>query len=407
MHLTPDTAHDFVLANAASRFVEDPYPDLHLLREHAPLCRQPDGSCIVSRYDDVRRVLTDTAAFSSDKHVDFRPRFGDSPLYEHHTTSLVFNDPPAHTRVRALLAPFFLPRTMRRMEQSVAAMVDELLDAAGPRGTIDVMAEFALQIPLNLIGDLLGVPRADREPLRGWAGLILGALEPARTPEQLAAGNRAVEEFKDYLRELIAWKRRHPDRHDDLDILWALIQASDAGGGLTELEILHNSIFMLNAGHDTTTSLISNGVHLLLEHPAERERLRREPGLLKSAIEEMLRCESPLQFGNRRSTSATEIAGQRLPAGTFLHVAIAAANRDPRQFPEPDRFDIGRDPNRHLAFGHGIHFCAGNAVARMEATLAFGRLLARFPGFRRAGPTVRAPRTRFRVIEELRIDLRT
>ena len=405
MSLTADMPSRFVLAAPPPGFANDPYPELAALRELAPLCAQPDGSWIVSRYDDVREVLTNAEHFSSDKQVDFRPKFGDSPLYEHHTMSLVFNDAPYHTRVRKLLAPFFAAQTLRRLQERVAKMVDELLDRAQERGRIDVMREFALPIPLNLVGDLLGVPRSEREPLRGWANLILGGLEPVRTAEQLAAGNRAVEEFKQYLRELIAWKRRHPERREPLDILWALIDAHDAGDGLTELEILHNCIFMLNAGHDTTTSLLSNGVDLLLRFPEQFERLRQEPALIRPAVEEMLRYESPLQIGNRRSLADGELGGQRFAAGTFLHVAIAAANRDERRFPEPDRFDVGRDPNRHIAFGHGTHFCAGNGVARMEAQIAFEKLIARFPRLRRDGPTIRPDRSRFRIIDRLPIDL--
>ncbi len=410
MPLTPDTARDFVLSRVDERFALDPYPELRVLRDHAPLCRQPDGSYVVTRYDDVRTLLSDTARFSSDKKVDFLPKFGDSPLYEHHTMSLVFSDAPYHTRVRKLLAPFFAAQTLRRMEETVAAMVDELLDAAADKGEIDVMNEFALAIPLNLVGTLLGVPPGEREPLREWANLILGGLEPVRTAEQLAAGNRAVEEFKDYLRSLIAWKRRNPGKLAEIDILWALVQASDAARAsgeeaLSELEIIHNCIFMLNAGHDTTTALLANGFDLLLRFPQERARLQADRSLMNTAIEEMLRYESPLQIGNRRSLVAAEFQGTTLPAGTFFHVMVASGNRDERQFPDPDRFDVGRTPNRHVAFGHGAHFCAGNAVARMEARLAFGRMLERFPDFERAGPTVRPHRSRFRVIDELRIRL--
>jgi len=405
MRLTPHTADAFVLAAVDPAFAADPYPDFRMLRDHAPACRQPDGSVLVTRYDDVREVLTDADRFSSDKKVDFRPKFGDSPLYEHHTTSIVFVDPPEHTRIRRLLSPFFAFRTVQRMEARIAAMVDELLDDLAERRTIDFMRDFALAIPLNLIGDLLGVPRDEREPLRGWANLILGALEPNAPPERLVAGNQAVIEFKQYLRDLIAWKRAHPQAREDTDVLWALIDAHDAGSGLTESEILHSSIFMLNAGHDTTTSLLANGMDLLFRHPAEWARLRAEPGLMKTAIEEMLRFESPLQIGNRKMRVDAHVGGVDLPAGTFLHVAIAAANRDDRQFPDPDRFDIGRDPNRHLAFGHGAHFCAGNAVARMEATIAFSKLFARFGEIRQAGPTVRPQRARFRVVEALPVEL--
>jgi cytochrome P450 len=291
------------------------------------------------------------------------------------------------------------------MELRVTEMVDGLLDQAAARGVIDIMQDFAMAIPLNLVGDLLGVPGGEREPLRKWAHLILGGLEPVRTPAQLAAGNDAVVEFKQYLLDLIAWKRAHAAQANDIDILWALIRDHDAGDGLTELEIVHNCIFMLNAGHDTTTSLIANGMDLLLRHPEQMARLQAQPALMRTAVEEMLRMESPLQIGNRRTLEPVVLAGREVPAGTFIHVGIAAGNRDERQFDRPDVFDVGREPNRHVAFGHGIHFCAGNALARMEATVAFARLLTRFPRVRRAGPTVRPDRSRFRVVDQLKIDM--
>ena len=399
-------ATPFVLAQANAAFANDPYPTYRQLRDTAPLCRQPDGSVFLSRYDDVRAVITDAESFSSDKRVDFLPKFGQSPLYEHHTNSLVFNDPPAHTRVRRLLSPFCSVQAMRRMEAGVAANVDELLDRAAAHGVIDVMSEFAQIIPLNLVCDLLGVPQAERDPLRHWASMILGGLEPVRTAEQLAAGNQAVLDFKAYLRDLIAAKRRRGILDDQPDVLDMLIREHDSGVGLTEDEIVHSSIFMLNAGHDTTTSFITNGVDLLLRFPDQRARLAADPSLLRSAVEEMLRFESPLQIGNRKAKVDCEIGGEHFPAGTFFHLGIGAADHDERQFPDPESFDIARNPNRHIAFGHGIHFCAGNAVARMEASLAFGRLLARFPHFERAGPTVRPPRWRFRIIDELKVALR-
>lgn len=403
--LTAATAQDFVLAKVDREFALDPYPDYATLRAHAPLCRQPDGSVLLTRYEDVREVLGDSARFSSDKRVDFKPRFGDSPLYEHHTTTIVFNDPPYHTRVRRLLAPFFAARVLRQMEASIAAMVDSLLDRAAACGRIDIVSDFALVIPLNLIGDLLGVPFDERAPLQAWAKQILGALEPVRTPAQLAAGNLAVEEFKDYLRDLIARKRRAPPDAQGHDVLWALIEASEGGDGLTELEILHNSIFMLNAGHDTTGALIANGVDLLCRHPEQARRLHESPELVKSAIEEMLRYESPLQIGNRRAVVPVSIGGQTLPAGTFFHLAIAAANRDEHEFTDPERFDIARTPNRHLAFAHGIHTCAGNSVARIEAAIALRKLLERFPRLRQVEAAERPERSRFRIVDRLLVDL--
>lgn len=401
----PQPAAKFVLAQADAAFAKDPYPTYRHLRDSDPLCHQPDGSVFLSRYEHVRAVMTDAQRFSSDKRVDFLPKFGPSPLYEHHTTSLVFNDPPAHTRVRKLLSPFFSAQAMKRMEAGVSANVDALLDRAAERGRIDALSEFALVIPLDLVCDLLGVPGQEREPLRHWASVILGGLEPVRTPEQLAAGNQAVLDFKAYLRDLIAAKRRRGIPADQPDVLDMLIREHDGGSGLAEDEILHNCIFMLNAGHDTTTSFITNGIDLLLRFPDQKARLVADPALLRTAIEEMLRFESPLQIGNRKALAECEIGGEKFAAGTFFHLGIGSADHDERQFPDAEKFDVGRTPNRHIAFGHGIHTCAGNAVARMEATLAFGKLLARFPNFERAGPTVRPPRWRFRIIDELQVAL--
>ncbi len=395
----------FDLGTVDEGFFHDPYPTYRELRDLPGPCRQPDGSVFVGRYDDVTEILSNHENFSSDKTIAFKPKFADGPLYEHHTTSLVFNDPPHHTRVRRLLTPFFTPRTLRALESNMAAMIDELVDATQEMGTIDLVADFAIAIPLNLIGDMLGIPRGEREPLRAWATVILGALEPALTKAQLEVGNRAVDDFKAYLRELIAWKRGRLAEREETDILSALLADHDTADGLTELELMHNCIFLLNAGHDTTAMLISNGIDLLLRFPDQMARLRAEPALMKTAIEEMLRYESPLQVGNRRTLSEVVVHGETLAPGTFIHVGIASANHDERQFADAGAFDISRRPNRHLAFGNGIHTCAGNSLARMEASLAFSKLLGRFATIERGGPTVRPPRARFRVVSELPVRL--
>jgi len=391
----------FDLSRLGPAFLNEPFPTYRVLREYAPVHRLPDGSFFLTRYDDLAQVYRDTSTWSSDKKIDFRPNFADSLLYEHHTTSLVFNDPPVHTRVRKLLAPAFTPRALRALEPRIEALVDRLLDAAEQRGRFDIIDDFAAAIPMQLIGDLLGVPQGEREPLRRWSLAILGALEPKLTREQFDTGVRAVAEFKDYLTRLIA--RRHVDgAADGREILSTLINASefasDAKGGerLTELELQHNCIFLLNAGHETTTNLIGNGVDLLLRHPDATAELAEHPELIDTAIEEFLRMESSNQLGNRRALRETQLGGIAVPAGTYVHLCIGAANRDPAQFPDPDRLDIRRSPNRHLAFGLGIHACAGMSLARMEARIAIGRLVGRFQKFERAGEAVRGGRARFR-----------
>ena len=379
-------------------FLEDPYPVYRRLRRWDPVHRCPDGSYFLTRYDDVAAVYRDHARLSSDKKVEFRPKFGESPLYEHHTTSLVFRDPPDHTRLRRLFAAAFTPKALAALRPRVVRLVDGLLDRARERGGMDLIADFAFALPVELIGDMLGVPRADRGHLRDWSLAILGALEPVPGAERLERGNRAVEEFKAFLRALCDDRRRHPIVDDDGEVLSALIAAEDEHGALSELELLHQCIFLLNAGHETTTNLIGNGVHALLEHPGELRRLRDDPSLIDTAIEECLRYESSNQLGNRRAVVDVEIGGVPMPAGTLITLGIGAANRDAAQFPDPDRLDVGRTPNRHLAFATGIHACAGMWLARMEGQVAIGRLLERFPALRPAGPVVRGGRVRFRAL---------
>jgi hypothetical protein len=378
-------------------FYEDPFATYHRLRRWDPVHRCPDGSYFLTRYADIVAVYADHHAWSSDKRVEFAPKFGPSPLYEHHTTSVVFRDPPDHTRIRKLFAPAFTPKALAALEPRVVRFVDGLLDRAADRGGMDVVDDFAAALPVQLIGDMLGVPQEERGPLRGWSLAILGALEPEPGPERLETGNRAVEEFKEYLRRLIADRRRRPST-DPGEILSALLAAEDAGDRLTELELLHQCIFLLNAGHETTTNLIANAVVSLLEHPAELGRLRAEPGMIGSAVEEFLRFQSPNQLGNRRAARDAVVGGVAVGEGTLVTLGIGAANRDPAQFGDPDRLDLTRTPNRHLAFITGVHACAGMWLARMEGRVAIGRLVARFPNLRAVGRPARARRARFRVV---------
>jgi cytochrome P450 len=403
--------------NALDRaFLDDPYPTYRALRAHEPVHRMADGSYFLTRYDDLVEVYRDAKTWGSDKTVQFKPKFGESALYEHHTTSLVFNDPPIHTRVRKLLAPAFTPRALRALQPRIEALVTWLLDRAAERGRIDLIEDFAAAIPVQLIGDMLGIPQDERGPLRDWSLKILGALEPVLSPEQFLGGVSAVDDFKAYLRDLVARRGREGELHAG-EILSTLIGATDLGGEdlgaqnlggdrLSELELLHNCIFLLNAGHETTTNLIGNGVHALLSQRSQYERLVREPQLLASAVEELLRYESPLQLNNRLAREPIELpSGARIEAGEFVTLAIGAANRDPATFVDPDQLDIARKPNLHLAFGHGAHACAGMNVARLEARIAIGALARRFPRLTLAGAPERDPRIRFRGFARLPVAL--
>lgn len=399
-----DAVRSFDLRALPAGFYDDPFPWYHALREQRPVHRCPDGSWLLTRYADCAAVYRDPR-FSSDKQRMFRPAFGSGPLYRHHTTSLVFNDPPYHTRVRELLADALKPSAVRAMRPVLEALVSRLLDEAEPddEGRVDLIGQYAAAIPLEVIGNFLTVPHEERGPLRDWSLKILGALEVDLSPETKAAGEAAVEDFSDYLRSLIA-RRRREGRGDATDILSALIGSHDRGD-LTEDELLQNCIFLLNAGHETTTNLIGNGVHVLLENPDELRLLRESPELIRPAVEEMLRYQSPNQLGNREALETTEIGGAELPAGAQITLCIGAANRDPERFPEPDRFDVRRQPNPHLAFATGIHSCLGMSLARLEGQIAIATLLRRYPGLTLAGEPVRQRRARFRALSSLPVRL--
>lgn len=378
------------LSSLPADFYENPFRHYDDLLNHAPVYRQPDGSYILSKHCDLERVYKDTGSFISDKKAAFAPKFGQgTPLFEHHTTSLVFSDPPLHTRVRRIMSTAPAPRAIALMEAGLIATVDQLLDQMPPEP--DLIEDFASVIPVQIIGNLLDIPMSERGPLRDWSLAILGALEPVLTDAQLQRGHNAVREFKAYLSDLIARRRANPG-DPETDVLTRLI-IGDTDGQLSEIELIQNCIFILNAGHETTTNLIGNGLALLHDHPDQRARLLDDPALLNSTVEEVLRMASPNQFGNRETVGDVEIGGVRIPKGTNLHLCIGAANRDGDVFENPEVFDIGRKPNRHLAFAGGPHVCVGLTLARMEGRVAIGRFLKRFANFeitaRRQGGRVR------------------
>lgn len=388
----------FDLAHPPAGFVENPFPFYDALLAAAPVLRQPDGSILLCRHADLDRIYRDTTLYSSDKKAAFAPKFGvETPLFEHHTTSLVFSDPPLHTRVRRIMTSALAPRAIARMEPGLIATVDALLDglAADGEHEVDLIEGFASSIPIQIIGNLLDIPMAERAPLRDWSLAILGALEPSLSAEQLAAGHRAVAEFKLYLQDLIARRRACPG-DAETDVLTRLIQGDGADGSLSEIELIQNCIFILNAGHETTTNLIGSGLALLNDYPDQRAKLMAHPELINMAVEEFLRFRSPNQLGNRETTADVELDGVYIAAGTNLHLGIGAANRDPAVFENPTQLDIARKPNRHLAFAGGPHVCVGLTLARMEGRIAIDRFLRRFPHFRLTDGRKPGGRMRFR-----------
>jgi cytochrome P450 len=399
----PDALRDFRLASPPPGFIDDPYPWFDALRAHRPVHALGPGSWLLTRHDEVLAVYRSPFA-SSDKQREFGLKFGaGTPLHQHHTTSLVFNDPPRHTRVRRLLTGALSQRIIQRMEGGVVTLVDGLLDELADRPSPDLIADFAARIPVEVIGNLLAVPHAGRGPLRDWSLAILSALEPAPDAALLARGHAAVEAFTGFLKALVAERRARPG-DPEIDVLTRMLQG-DADGPLDEAELLHNCIFLLNAGHETTTNLIGNGLHALMTHRDQLSQLVAEPTLIHGAVEELLRFESPIQLNNRMATAPMQLGGQAIDTGDFITLAIGAANRDPAVFDAPGRIDITRKPNNHLAFGQGAHACSGMNVARLEGRIAIGRLLARHPRIDLAGPPQRDPRIRFRGFRRLPVVL--
>jgi cytochrome P450 len=390
------------LARLPDGFHDDPYPHYRVLREMAPVARADDGGLLVSRYADAVAIYRDPATFSSDKRVEFGPKFGASPLFMHHTTSLVFNDDPYHGRVRRRLIGALAPRTIARLETSLAQYCEVLTERLAARDQCEAIADYAAQVPLRVIGDMFDIPYGDRAPLRDWSLKILGALEPTLDAQALAEGNRAVREFSAFLDELIARRRRRPGNPAD-DLLTRLIAEDGAGEKLSGPALVHNAIFLLNAGHETTTNLIGNALYLLAVQHDVRRALRDDPALIASFVQEVLRFESPNQLGNRRAVRTTAIAGLAVAEGTLITLMIGAANRDPAVFAEPERFCAARNPNRHLAFATGGHQCAGLGLARLEGMAAIAAWLRRFPDFALTGQPEWQRRTRFRGLRRLHL----
>ncbi len=355
-------------------FRDDPTPALARLREIAPVHFSPLGTWRLARYDDCVRLLREVK--SGVRHADGTPAIGSSPpgFSAGPGEFMLQQDPPNHTRLRRLVSKAFTPRAVEGLRERVRANVRSLLDTALAKGELDVIADLALPVPSTVICEMMGVPLEDRERFTTWTGdathLLAAEFAPAEVVQRgmNAAGNLAL-----YFQQRV--EARRADLSDD--ILSDLIRAEEAGDRLTPSELLVQSIGLLIAGFETTIGLIGNGVYQLLRHPAELARLRREPGLAPTAIDECLRFDGPIGATLRILHEDAEFGGVMIPRDTRVLALLDGANRDPAKFPEPDRFDIGRSPNEHLAFGGGVHRCLGAHLARMEAQEAIVALATR------------------------------
>jgi cytochrome P450 len=346
----------------------DPFPWYRAMRADVPVARDPErGSVSAFRFDDVARVLSDHATFSSQRG----PR-GEAPRRAL-GASIISTDPPRHRELRGLVTQAFTPRAVAQLAPRIADIVRELVDAVAPHGRMDVVDDLAYPLPVTVIAELLGVPVEDRARFKRWSDAVVAVGRGARAEADPHG------EMEDYFRRTIALRRERPSD----DLISALLAAQIDGEQLSELELLGFCTLLLVAGNETTTNLIGNAILCLDEHPDAQERLRASPDLLPAAIEEVLRYRSPVQAMFRTAAVDTRLGDQPVRAGDFVIAWIGSANRDEAQFPEPDRFDVERAPNRHLAFGQGIHFCLGAPLARLEAQIALGALLQRLGPLRR------------------------
>lgn len=363
---------------------QDPYPLYQRLRAEDPVHRSALGMWVLTRHADVLAVLRDPRMSRDPRRSErvellrLSAEVDELLAAEEAAPSMLFVDPPDHTRLRALVNKAFTPAAVQRLRPRVAAVVAELLDRVAGAGAMDVVEDLAYPLPVTVICELFGVPQADRDRFRAWSRELVRLLDPLVATDALERALQARLALRGYLRELIAARRAHPTA----DLLTALIAAEDQGHQLSQAELVSMCVLLLVAGHETTVNLIANGTLALLRHPQARANLQADPTptLAASAVEELLRYDSPVQFASRHALAEVDIGGRRVRAGETVVAVLGAANRDPAQFPDPDRLDLSRKPNRHVAFGGGIHFCLGAPLARMEARIAIPALLARLPG---------------------------
>ena len=393
----------FDLYNPPSDFISNVYKYYNLLREKSPIHKNSDGSYILTRYKDLVGVYRNFKVWSSDKRTEFGAKFGSSPLFEHHTTSVVFVDPPDHTRIRKIFQQAFTPKSILGLERNINKLVDSYLVMMHAKKKFDFVSDFSFRLPVDVVCSVLGVPIEDRHLIRDWAHKILGALEPKLTQKQFNEGSSAVINFKQYLKDQIKFRKTHKDINKADEVLSLLIEAE--GLELSETELLHQCIFMLNAGHETSTNMLSHGLNELINHKDEYKLLQKEPERIDTAVDEILRFQPPIQINNRRCLEKTKLGDVVVPEGTSVHMIIAGANRDPLQFFKPETFDISRSPNRHLSFGLGIHICAGINLARVEAKVAFQSLMSSFREINLLKKPKVANRIRFREIKEMQIEI--
>jgi len=383
----PPPSPDPVFDPFDPEWATNPFPLYADLRRRAPVHRNALGFWVFARHADCLALLRDRRTSADDAYIDperlsVEFRFGsgaDDPevTARRDMRPFLFRDPPDHTRLRGLVSKAFTPKVVESLRARTQQIVDELLDTAFEADRVDLLESFAYPLPVRIICDMLGVPVADQDRFKSWSTSLARGLDPdfLLTGEAIKDRDDAVMQFAQYFFELLAERRRSPGD----DLLSRLVEVEDDGGVLSEAELLSTCILLLVAGHETTVNLISGGTLALLRHPDQLERFRTDPEVTRSGVEEMLRYVSPVQLTGRAMIEDIEIAGVTLRAGDFVMVLIASGNHDADQFPDPERFDVGRTSNNHLGFGFGIHHCLGAPLARMETQVALTSLVRRAP----------------------------
>ncbi|MBA2625544.1 MAG: cytochrome P450 [Acidimicrobiia bacterium] len=376
----PDLDVDFFGPEVRS----NPWPFFARLREADPVHRRPDGDWLLTRYADCQAVLGDPRCSSNPAH-ESSPSEG-SPARKSGSNLLLFLDPPDHTRLRRLVGKAFTPKVAEALRPRIAALVDEMLDEVAGEPTFDLLDTLAYPLPVVVICELLGVPAEDRDSFKEWSNAASRLLDPDVTGELEEKGLLGAMALGTYFDGLFEERRRAPKD----DLLSALVAAEEEGDRLSPEELQSITVLLFLAGHETTMNLIGNGTYALLRHPDQLARVRDEPDVARTAIEELLRFDGPVHVTARVAKEDLEVGGVPVPAGERIVVALGAANRDPEQFEDPDGVDVGRAENRHLTFSHGIHFCLGAGLARVEGQVAIPALLRRFPKLELAAePTYR------------------
>ncbi len=389
-------------------YFDDPYRQYGLLRDRDPVHHSPLEVWILFRYDDVVRVLRDpTLSVQIDNAAPtartqmFVEQAPDAR--ERGAHSILNIDPPDHTRLRRLVSKAFTPKMVQNLRPRIEALVGEALDAMAARGRADVIGDLAFPLPFTVISEMLGMPEGNRDEVRGWSHTLTKTLDPILTPDEVQAALAAADNMLAHVQSVLAWKREHPAD----DLLSGLLAAEDEGDRLTEEELLDQVILLYIAGHETTVNLIGNAALALLEHPAGLARLRSDPELDAGAVEELLRYDSPVQFSRRITLDDLDVDGATIPAGSFVLTCLGSANHDPDRWgPSADELDLTRsDAGQNMSFGNGIHHCLGSSLARVEAQVAIGALVRRFPALDLAAPPERNGRVVLRGLEALPVTL--